>query len=35
MAWRQDGKVIDDDATRKKMHRPGLLAQLVKGEKPK
>jgi uncharacterized protein (TIGR03067 family) len=27
--------LIDDDATRKKFHRPGLLAQLLKGEKPK
>ena len=26
---------VNDDGTRKKFHRPGLLAQLVKGEKPK
>jgi WD40 repeat protein len=35
MTWRQAGspQVIDDEATRKRYYRPGLLGLLVKGEK--
>ncbi len=37
MAWREAGTInrIEDDETRKRMHRPGLLATLYKGEKVK
>jgi WD40 repeat protein len=35
VAYREPGslKLLDDDATRKRFHRPGLLAQVWKGEK--
>jgi len=37
MAFRETGtlNVVDDDATRKKFYRPGLLGTLYRGEKPK
>ena len=37
VAYRVPGtlKVVDDEATRKQFHRPGLLALILKGEKPK
>ena len=35
VAYRESGtlKMLDDDATRKRFHRPGLLSQAWKGEK--
>ncbi len=35
VAYRVPGtlKLLDDDATRRRFHRPGLLAQVWKGEK--
>jgi WD40 repeat protein len=37
MSFRETGtgKVLNDDAIRKKFHRPGLLGTLYRGEKPK
>src|SRR5262249_40094274 len=36
LAWREPGtsKVVIDDATRQWLHRPGLLAALLKGTRP-